>query len=162
MLHVGDTVPSTAPITDEQGNTGTLKDYLGSWLVVYFYPKDNTPGCTIEAEGFRDMQNEFNAHGARILGVSKDSCASHQKFIEKKKLTFTLVADTEHALMDAFGTWGERTFMGRKYFGTSRSTFLVDPKGTIAHVWEKVSPKGHPEEVLSKIKELQSKEESPS
>lgn len=154
MLQKGDTVPLDIPFIDENDGRFTLRDLLGSWVVVYFYPKDNTPGCTLEAEGFRDHANAFKEFGVRVLGVSKDSCASHRKFIEKKKLTFTLVADIEHALMEAFGTWGERTFMGRTYMGTSRSTFLIDPQGRVAAVWEKVTPAGHPQEVLATVRAL--------
>ncbi len=153
MLHRSQHVPLDLALTDEHGNGFTLRDLLGSWVVVYFYPKDLTPGCTIEAEGFRDMQKKFARAGAKMLGVSKDTCASHQKFIEKKALTFTLVSDPEHALMEAFGTWGERSFMGRTYMGTSRSTFLVDPEGRVAAVWEAVKPAGHAEEVLVALKE---------
>ncbi len=155
MLHKGDKAPLSLLLTDEQGETFTLQDHAGSWVVVYFYPRDNTPGCTVEAEGFRDKQDVFKKKGAVILGVSKDTCASHQKFVEKKELNFTLVSDETHALMEAFGTWGEKKFMGREYMGTSRSTFLLDPKGTIVHVWEKVKPVGHAEEVLKAIDELQ-------
>ena len=154
MLIVSNTAPLDVPMIDESGATRTLQEFLGSWVVVYFYPKDNTPGCTLEAEGFRDLQDSFRNHNAHIIGVSKDTCASHKKFIDKKKLTFTLVADTDHVLMEAFGTWGERSFMGKKYMGTSRSTFLINPEGKIAHVWETVKPAGHPEEVLATLKEL--------
>lgn len=155
MLTKNDTAPLDVPMTDENGTACTLRDYMGSWVVVYFYPKDNTPGCTIEAEGFRDAQKAFETLGARVIGVSKDTCASHQKFIEKKKLTFTLVSDTEHALMEAFGTWGERSFMGKTYMGTSRSTFLIDPAGKVVRVWESVKPLGHPDEVLAVLQEIQ-------
>jgi len=157
MLTIGDLAPGDVSITNEDGQQISLREYLGSWVVVYFYPKDNTPGCTIEAEGFRDMQRDFQKRNAHILGVSKDSCSSHKKFIAKKKLTFTLVADTDHRLMEAFGTWGERSFMGRTYMGTSRSTFLLDPTGKVVRVWEKVSPLGHAEEVLTTLRELQEK-----
>jgi peroxiredoxin Q/BCP len=155
MLASLNKAPLDTPVLNENGTTFTLRDSLGTWLVVYFYPKDNTPGCTLEAEGFRDLQNEFGKLNARILGVSKDTCASHRKFIEKKKLPFTLIADENHALMEAFGTWGKRSFMGKTYMGTSRSTFLVDPEGTIVRVWETVKPLGHPEEVLSVLRKLQ-------
>jgi peroxiredoxin Q/BCP len=140
---------------NERGELFTLRDHLGSWVVVYFYPKDNTPGCTLEAEGFRDLSSEFKACDAVVFGVSKDTCASHQKFIEKKALTFSLIADTEHALMDGFGVWGERKFMGKTYMGTSRSTFLIDPEGVIVYVWEDVKPLQHPQEVLEKLQALQ-------
>ncbi len=154
MLSVNDIIPSTTAFRDELGNEHTLAEYKGKWIVVYFYPKDNTPGCTIEAEGFRDLGAEFEKEDAIILGVSKDTCASHQSFIEKKKLTFTLVSDEDHALMDAFGVWGERKFMGRTYMGTSRSTFLIDPSGTVVHVWEKVRPIGHAKDVLATLRGL--------
>jgi peroxiredoxin Q/BCP len=101
------------------------------------------------------MQSEFKKLNARVFGVSKDSCASHKKFIGKKNLPFTLIADEQHVLMEAFGTWGKRSFMGKTYMGTSRSTFLIDQKGTIVHVWETVKPLGHPEEVLSVLRKLQ-------
>lgn len=154
MLTPSSPAPMDISITDEQEQMFTLRDLLGSWVIVYFYPRDNTPGCTVEAEGFRDLQASFAKEGARILGVSKDTCASHRKFIEKKELTYTLIADTDHALMEAFGTWGTRTFMGRSYQGTSRSTFLINPSGTIAHVWESVKPLGHAKEVLTMLRML--------
>jgi peroxiredoxin Q/BCP len=157
MLTKNDSAPLSLQFSDEQGTEHALADYAGSWVVLYFYPKDNTPGCTIEAEGFRDMTSEFEKEDVRILGVSKDTCASHKSFIEKKGLTFTLIADEDHALMDAFGVWGERSFMGRKYMGTSRSTFLIDPSGTIACVWEKVRPLGHAKEVLEMVREIKSR-----
>lgn len=154
MLQTNQSAPLDLILTDEEGVTFTLREFLGSWVVLYFYPKDNTPGCTLEAEGFRDHTKEFKKLGARILGVSKDTCISHKKFIEKKKLIFTLVADVDHSLMEAFGTWGERKFMGCTYMGTSRSTFLIDPQGTIVHVWEQVKPVGHPGEVLGALRVL--------
>lgn len=157
MLQQGDKVPLHVELANEQEETFTLKDMLGSWVVVYFYPRDNTPGCTVEAEGFRDYHEEFKKLGAKVLGVSKDTCASHRKFIEKKELTFTLVADVEHMLMEAFGTWGEKKFMGKTYMGTSRSTFLVDPQGKVVQVWEKVKPEGHAEEVLQVLQENKKK-----
>ena len=154
MLTKGDIAPLALPFRDERGNEHTLAEYAGSWIVVYFYPKDNTPGCTIEAEGFREMEPDLTKEGVHILGVSKDTCASHVSFIEKKALTFTLVADEDHALMDAFGVWGERRFMGRTYMGASRSTFIIDPSGTVLHVWEKVRPIGHAKEVLAMVRTL--------
>jgi len=157
MLQVNDTAPLDIKVLNEAEQEVSLRDHLGSWVVVYFYPRDNTPGCTLEAEGFRDMKLKFSRRKAVILGVSKDSCKSHQKFIDGKKLNFSLVADTKHELMEAFGTWQKKKFMGREYIGTTRSTFLVDPEGTIVHVWESVKPAGHPEEVLQVLQELQTK-----
>jgi peroxiredoxin Q/BCP len=153
MLTVSSPAPLDTSFADEQGEMHTLREYLGSWLVVYFYPKDSTPGCTIEAEGFRDHASEFKDVNTLVFGVSKDTCASHQKFIEKKRLAYTLIADEDHILMEAFGVWGERKFMGRTYMGTSRSTFLIDPTGTVVHVWEKVQPIGHAKEVLAVLRE---------
>jgi len=155
MLHVGDSAPLSMVLTKEDGTTTTLAEYAGSWIVVYFYPRDNTPGCTIEAAGFRDIQGELAKRTAVVLGVSKDSCASHQKFIDKKELNFTLIADTDHALMDAFGAWQKKKLAGREYMGTVRMTFLLDPTGKVAHVWEKVKPVAHPAEVLAVLDELQ-------
>lgn len=155
MLQKGAPTPQNLPLVDEAGKTFTLADLRGSYVVVYFYPKDMTPGCTLEAEQFRDYAATFEKLNTRILGVSKDSCASHIKFKEKKALTYTLVADVGHELMEAFGVWGERKFMGRTYMGTSRSTFLIDPAGIVLQVWEKVTPAGHAEEVLQVIQDVQ-------
>lgn len=154
MLAPGDKAPRDVVIVDEQAQPASLADYAGRYVVVYFYPRDLTPGCTIEAEEFRDKAEEFRSLNAIVVGVSKDTCASHQKFIAKKELTFTLWSDAEHKLMDAFGTWGERKFMGRTYMGTARSTFLVGPDGVIVHVWESVKPLGHAEEVLAHLRSL--------
>ncbi len=153
MLHPGDTLPLDLTFKDQVGASSTFSNFLGSWVVVYFYPKDNTPGCTVEAEEFRDRVEEFASLGAKVIGVSRDSCESHQRFIEKKLLNFTLVADTNHALMSAFGTWGKREFMGRTYLGTSRSTFLIDPEGKVNAVWMIVKPSGHAQEVLGKLRD---------
>jgi len=152
MLQVGDNAPVDVLITDQDGNDVSLKDYVGTWVVVFFYPKDNTPGCSTEACSFRDSITPIKKAGAVVIGVSKDSEKSHQKFIEKQSLNFPLWADPEHKLMEAFGTWQLKKFMGREYMGTTRSTFLIDPKGNIAHVWEKVKPAGHAEDVLETLK----------
>ncbi|PIR47061.1 MAG: thioredoxin-dependent thiol peroxidase [Candidatus Vogelbacteria bacterium CG10_big_fil_rev_8_21_14_0_10_45_14] len=143
-----------APLGVKVEGGKSLADHLGKWVVVYFYPKDDTPGCTVEAESFRDEHGKIKKSGAVVIGVSKDSERSHQKFIEKFGLPFGLWSDPEHKLMEAFGVWGERKFMGRSYMGTSRSTFIVNKDGKIAYVWEKVKPEGHAKEVLEKLKEL--------
>lgn len=154
MLQKGDTAPLDVAVHNHKGETISLRDLLGQWVVLYFYPKDDTPGCTTEAKGFRDYAKEFAKHNTAVIGVSKDTPGKHQKFIDKYELNFDLWADEEHALMDACGVWGEKQFMGRTYMGTSRSSFLIDPDGKIAAVWEKVKPAEHPAEVLATRTEL--------
>lgn len=117
-------------------------------MVLYFYPKDDTPGCTKEACSFRDAFSDFKKRGIQVLGVSLDSEASHQKFTAKYKLPFTLLADTDHSIADAYGVYGEKKFMGRSYMGVKRMTFLIDEKGKVTKVFEKVKPEEHAREVL--------------
>jgi peroxiredoxin Q/BCP len=144
--------PAFSALTTE-GETLALKDLKGLWVVLYFYPKDNTPGCTIEAQEFSKRLPEFEECGATVIGVSKDSCASHQKFVKGKKLKINLLSDPEAEVQKAYGAWGKKSFMGRSFMGTLRSTYLIDPKGKIAAMWPEVSAKGHAEEVLGKLKE---------
>jgi len=134
--------------TDANGETVNLKDFRGKKVVLYFYPKDDTPGCTKEACSFRDAFSKFKKQGITILGVSPDSEKSHQKFVAKYKLPFTLLADTDHSIADAYGVYGEKKFMGRTYMGIHRTTFLIDEKGKIKKVFEKVKPEDHADEVL--------------
>jgi peroxiredoxin Q/BCP len=134
--------------TDANGETVNLKDFRGKKVVLYFYPKDDTPGCTKEACSFRDAFSKFKKRGITILGVSPDSEKSHQKFVSKYKLPFTLLADTDHSIADAYGVYGEKKFMGRTYMGIHRTTFLIDEKGKIKKVFEKVKPEDHADEVL--------------
>ncbi|MGI8735350.1 MAG: thioredoxin-dependent thiol peroxidase [Pyrinomonadaceae bacterium] len=134
--------------TDADGNTVKLKDFRGEKVVLYFYPKDDTPGCTREACSFRDAFAEFKKRGIKILGVSPDKESSHKKFREKYKLPFTLLADTDRSIAEAYGTWGEKKFMGRTYMGVNRTTFLIDEKGKIKKVFQKVKPDEHAREVL--------------
>ena len=134
--------------TDANGETVNLKDFRGQKVVLYFYPKDDTPGCTKEACSFRDAFSKFKKQGITILGVSPDSEKSHQKFVTKYKLPFTLLADTDHSIADAYGVYGEKKFMGRTYMGIHRTTFLIDEKGKIKKVFEKVKPEDHADEVL--------------
>lgn len=141
----------SASTTD--GETLSLKDLKGLWVVLYFYPKDNTPGCTIEAQEFTKLLPKFEELGATVIGVSKDSCASHQKFIKAKKLKINLLSDPESEVQKAYSAWGKKSFMGRTFMGTIRSTYLIDPKGKIAAAWPEVSAKGHAEEVLGKLVE---------
>lgn len=132
-----------------------LQDFQGSWVVVYFYPKDKTPGCTMEACDFRDKMESFNAIGAVVLGISPDSAKTHQSFIAKESLNFTLLSDTQKSVLKIYGAWGLKKLYGKEYEGVIRSTFLINPQGKIAYIWKNVKVKGHIEEVFAKLKELQ-------
>jgi len=138
--------PFSAP--NAQGKTVSLSDFAGQWLILYFYPKDNTPGCTTEAIAFSEKLPEFTALNARIVGVSPDSEASHGKFIDKHQLTIELISDPDHQVATAYGVWGLKKFMGKEYMGIIRSTFLIDPTGNVAQIWSNVRVKGHVEKVL--------------
>jgi peroxiredoxin Q/BCP len=154
LLKAGNRAPLSVSIVDSNEKEVSLKDYLGKWVVLYFYPKDDTPGCTKEACSIRDIRGDIKKTGADVIGVSKDSPKSHLKFIDKYKLNFTLWSDPEHKLMEAFGSWQEKKFMGRTYMGTLRTTFIIDPQGTIAHVFEKVTPDTHGDDILAVLKDL--------
>ena len=147
MLKEGSTAPAFKT-KDANGETVNLKDLRGQKVVLYFYPKDDTPGCTKEACSFRDAFSKFKKQGIAVLGVSPDSEKSHQKFATKYKLPFTLLADTDRAIVEAYGVWGEKKFMGRTYMGVNRTTFLIDEKGKIKKIFEKVKPEDHASEVL--------------
>ena len=148
MLELGSSAPAL-PVVDDMGNTVTLQDYAGSYVVLYTYPKDNTPGCTAEACSFRDHSAAITAKGAVILGFSKDTVASHQRFKEQHGLNFTLLSDPDHQLIEALGAWGEKVNYGKRYMGIIRSTFLFNPEGILIRVWPKVSPKTHGEEIAA-------------
>jgi peroxiredoxin Q/BCP len=150
MLQTGAKLPKVE-LADDSGSDLSTLDLVGKPLVVYFYPKDDTPGCTNEATQFRDLTDEFEKKGAQIVGVSRDSVASHQKFKAKYDIPFRLLADTESKLCDAFGVIVEKNMYGKKSMGVQRSTFLFDTAGKLVHVWPKVSVDGHAEDVLSKI-----------
>lgn len=147
MLKEGSAAPNFTT-TNTDGDPVKLKELRGRKVVLYFYPKDDTPGCTKEACSFRDAFSEFKKRGIEVLGVSTDSEASHKKFTAKYKLPFTLLADTDHSIADAYGVYGEKKFMGRTYMGVKRVTFLIDEKGKIKKVFEKVKPEDHAQEVL--------------
>lgn len=153
MTLAGKPVP-TFTLQDDQGATVTDKDLHGSWTILYAYPKDNTPGCTTEACDFRDSWTRVQAAGAKVYGLSKDSVKSHQSFITKQDLPFRLLSDPEAALLKSLGAYGQKVMYGKEVEGIIRSTFLVDPKGVIRHVWPKVSVKGHVQEVLEILDEL--------
>ncbi len=138
-------------LLDETGTEQTLSAYRGKWVVLYFYPKDDTPGCTTEACSFRDGYGEYARAGVVILGVSPDSPKSHAKFKEKHALPFTLLSDTDHVVCELYGVWGRKKFMGREYDGVFRTTFLINPEGIIVKTFNNVKPDGHATEVLSAI-----------
>lgn len=143
-------------LQDQDGKTHTLSDYAGRWLVVYFYPKDDTPGCTTEACDFRDVRDAIAEFGnARVVGISKDSVKSHKKFADKHALNFTLLSDPEHTTIEAFGAWGPKKFMGREFLGIKRNTYIVNPDGMIVKEYENVQPKTHVTEIIRDLKILQ-------
>ncbi len=141
-------------LPDDTGKTRRLSDFRGKPLILYFYPADDTPGCTKEACNFRDDYSAYVKSGVTILGVSPDSVASHVKFKEKYQLPFPLLADEGHKVCDKYGVWGPKKMMGREYEGVLRTTFLIDPKGQIARVFENVKPAEHSTEVLAALKQL--------
>ncbi len=150
---IGEQAPNFTA-NNQDGKTVNIDDFKSQWLVLYFYPKDNTPGCTTEATDFTKYTLEFQALGGTILGVSPDTEKSHCKFIDKHNLAIQLLSDQDHQVAEAYGVWGLKKFMGKEYMGIIRSTFLIDPDGKIAEVWTKVRVKNHVETVLSKLKEL--------
>ena len=139
---------------DREGNEHCLADYKGRWVVLYFYPKDNTPGCTTEAVDFTPLKGEFETMGAAIIGVSPDSERSHQRFADKHDLTITLLSDPEHQILERYGAWKEKKMYGKSFLGVQRSTVLIDPEGNVAHHWPKVKAKDHAAEVKEKLEEL--------
>lgn len=132
----------------------SLKNLEGKNVVLYFYPKDSTPGCTVEAKEFSDLMSEFEKLNTVIFGISKDSISSHNKFIEKHCLTIPLITDGEGELCQKFDTWKEKSMFGRKYMGVARDTYLIDAKGIIRNIWKKVKPAGHAKQVLEAVKQL--------
>lgn len=139
---------------DRTGANITLQDFEGQWLVLYFYPKDNTPGCTTEATDFTAKLADFAALNAKIIGISPDSIASHGKFITKHNLGITLLSDPEHQIAEQYGVWQLKKFMGKEYMGIVRSTFLIDPTGKIAQIWSNVRVKNHADTVLIHLQQL--------
>lgn len=151
MLHVGDKVPDIR-LPSSLGKDVSLTDFEGKKIVLYFYPKDDTPGCTTEACEFRDALKKYDGLNTVIIGVSKDSLKSHDKFIEKYDLPFKLISDEKMVLLDAFGTWKEKSMYGKTFMGIERSTFLIDEKGTIIKEWRNVKVPNHVAQVLEEIK----------
>ena len=149
------TTPYPAPtfsLKDTEGNTHTLDQYRGKWVVLYFYPKDDTPGCTTEACSFRDSHELLLAKEAVVLGVSRDDAASHEKFMNKYSLPFPLLSDPDHAVMDAYGAWGKKMF-GKE--GVLRKTFIINPEGDVVKIYGRVTPIGHAQHVLQTLADLQ-------
>ncbi len=155
MLEAGQDAPDFT-LPDQDGEELTLSELRGQTVVLYFYPKADTPGCTIQACGVRDRDADYEKAGARVIGVSPDEVAEVKKFAEKFDLEFTLLADAGHAVAEAYGTWGEKSMYGKKYMGVTRATFLIDPDGKVAKVFPKVSPKTHDDVVLEALAELAS------
>ena len=149
-LKEGDPAPEFSAATNGGGNL-SLAELRGKSVILYFYPRDDTPGCTKEACAFRDHFAGFKKKGAVVLGVSTDPVKAHDKFVEKFKLPFPLLADEDRKIVEAYGVWGQKSFMGRKYLGTHRVTFLIGPDGTIKKIWPKVKPEEHAEEVLAAL-----------
>lgn len=149
-LREGDEAPAFTAVATG-GMEMSLADFRGSNVILYFYPRDDTPGCTKEACGFRDQFAEFRKRGALVFGVSKDPIKSHEKFTEKFGLPFPLLSDEDHKIAEAYGVWGEKTFMGRTYMGMHRVTFLIDGEGRIKKIWRTVKPDEHAAEVLAAL-----------
>ncbi|HRC27946.1 MAG TPA: peroxiredoxin [Candidatus Saccharimonas sp.] len=152
---MNNTTPYKAPsfsLTDMDGKVHSLKEYNGSWVVLYFYPKDDTPGCTVEACGFRDIQDTLLAKRVVVLGVSRDDGASHRNFYIKHSLDFTLLSDPDHKVMDAYGVWGKKMF-GQE--GVLRKTFVINPAGQVVKVYGRVTPVGHAGQILADLEKLQ-------
>jgi len=147
MPTVGELVPDFT-LQDQDGKTHTLSQYQGKKVVLYFYPKDMTPGCTVQAEGMRDSMNDLESKGIVVLGVSVDDVKSHKKFVEKHNLNFPLLADTDKKVVEEYGVWKEKSMFGKKYMGIQRDTFLIDEDGKLIQHFKKVNPLKHAEQVL--------------
>jgi peroxiredoxin Q/BCP len=150
MLKVGELVPDFT-LVDQDEKSHTLSQYRGKKVVLYFYPKDMTPGCTVQAEGMRDSMNDLEAKGIVVLGVSVDDIKSHKKFVEKHNLNFPLLADTEKTVVEAYGVWKEKSMFGKKYMGIQRDTFLIDEEGKLIQHFEKVNPLKHASQILALV-----------
>jgi peroxiredoxin Q/BCP len=156
MVKEGDTAPKVC-LPDETGKEICLEDFKGKWVVLYFYPKDNTSGCTLEAIDFTGAVTDFKKLNAEIIGVSPDSTKSHQNFISKHDLGITLLSDPEHKTLEEYGAWQKKKLYGREYMGVVRSTYLINPEGKIEQVWPKVKVKGHVDDVKEQLSRLTKK-----
>jgi len=153
VLEAGDRAPAFA-LPDQDGNEVRLSELEGQTVVLYFYPRADTPGCTTQACGVRDRAADYRAAGARVIGVSPDSVEAQGKFADRFDLEFTLLADADHAVAEKYGTWVEKSMYGKRYMGVQRATFIIDPEGMVAKVFPKVSPKTHDDDVLKALGEL--------
>lgn len=149
-MNIGKKAPDFT-LKDAVGTQISLTQFQGKFVVLYFYPKDNTPGCTLEAIDFSTLKSSFSKKKAVILGISRDTCASHQKFIDAHELTILLLSDPDAEVQKKYGVWRPKKFMGKEFLGTIRSTFLIDPEGKIIKIWDPVSVKGHAKDVLASI-----------
>ena len=149
-LEIGNKAPNFN-LPNQNGNSVRLDDFAGRWLVVYFYPRDDTPGCTIEAKEFTDSKKDFEENGATIMGVSPDNESKHCKFIDKHGLKIDLLADCEKSMLSDYGVWQEKSMYGKTYMGVVRTTYLINPDGNIAGAWTKVKAKGHADAVLKRL-----------
>ena len=149
-LKVGNKAPNFT-LPNQNGNSVGLDDFAGRWLVVYFYPRDDTPGCTVEAKDFTELKNDFEKNETWILGVSPDNEAKHCNFIDKHRLKIDLLADCEKSMLSDYGVWQEKSMYGKTYMGVVRTTYLIDPDGNIAEAWTKVKAKGHADAVLKRL-----------
>ncbi|OGK26373.1 thiol peroxidase [Candidatus Roizmanbacteria bacterium RIFCSPHIGHO2_02_FULL_40_13b] len=156
LLKVGETAPDFS-LLDQDGKTHTLSDYRGKWIVLYFYPNDDTPGCTKEACNFRDSHELFKKKNIQVFGVSKNTVKSHEKFAQKYSLSFPILADPEKVVLTKYGVWGEKFFMGRFFKGTYRITYLINPEGKVAKVYTKVDTALHAQEIAQDIEVLMSR-----
>ncbi|MBI5223134.1 peroxiredoxin [Candidatus Micrarchaeota archaeon] len=153
-MKINDFVPNFS-LLNSDGKKSSLADFSDRWIVIYFYPKDNTPGCTIEALDFTKLNSEFEKSNCTILGISKDSCESHLKFVNERKLSVILLSDPTAEVQKMFDVWKPKKFLGKEYLGTVRSTFLLDPNRKIVKIWDPVEPIGHANEVLAFLREFQ-------
>jgi len=155
-LHTGSDAPDFC-LPDSDGNEVCLENFRGSWVILYFYPKDNTSGCTLEAIDFTARVDALKQMNTAVLGVSPDSQSSHCRFRDKHELKVTLLSDEDHGIIEKYGAWALKKNYGREYYGVQRSTCIIDPEGKVAHVWPKVKVKGHVDEVCEKLQHLQEK-----
>lgn len=152
-VKIGNKAPAFS-LPDQEDRKVNLKDFSGKWVALYFYPKDNTSGCSLEAQDFTALRKKFEANGAVILGVSADSVVTHQNFVDKKGLDITLLSDPTKKVIDKYDVWQKKKMAGREYMGIVRTTYLIDSRGRVAETWDAVKTKGHAEAVLTRLKEL--------